>query len=627
MNPWGDTVRNALVHVTRCHRVLALVLVDTLAWVAAMYFAAALRFETLDAAPTISIAAAGGDIPLYGVLVTSAIAIACHLLTAFTFRLHQGRTALGSFEELFLLASVLVFAGAVTTAVNAILDQPLVPRTTPISAAFIAIVFCAWPRAVWRILKSPPRSKAANQSGTRVIVAGAGEAGCELVQSMHRDPRRSWVPVAFVDDDRAKRHFRHRGVSVLGTADQLTRVAARTNASTVVIAIPSASAPTIRRINGVALDADLTVKMLPTVSELMAGVHHWAVRDLAPEDLLGRRQIMTDVDSIAGYLTGKRVLVTGAGGSIGSELCRQISRFRPAELIMLDRDEAALHTLLLSIDGRADLEADNIALACIRDARRLEQVFARHSPQVVFHAAALKHVNLLQQHPCEAIQTNVLGTLNLLEAADRHDVERFVNISTDKAADPVNVLGYSKRLAEALTASFADRSAGAFLSVRFGNVLGTRGSVLRTFAAQIELGGPVTVTDPDVTRYFMTVNEAVQLVIQAAAIGRDGEALVLDMGSQVRIVDVARQMIDQAQRPVDIVFTGLKPGEKLHEVLFGSGERDLRPSHPLVSHVPVPHLDPLAVREIPLASSKERLVATISHLCLDSLGNVEATQP
>jgi FlaA1/EpsC-like NDP-sugar epimerase len=319
------------------------------------------------------------------------------------------------------------------------------------------------------------------------------------------------------------------------------------------------------------------------------------IRPPTETDLLGRHVVDTDVDAIASYLTGRRVLVTGAGGSIGSELCRQISRFAPDSLVMLDRDESALHALQLRIEGRAMLDARELVVADLRDATRLREVFAEHQPQVVFHAAALKHLPLLEMHPSEAVKTNIGGTQNVLDAAASVGVERFVNISTDKAAGPISVLGYTKRICERLTAAATTASAGTYLSVRFGNVLGSRGSVLTSFHAQLDAGGPMTVTDPDVTRYFMTVEEAVQLVIQAGAVGRGGEALVLDMGEPVRIDDVARRLAAQAPRPIEIVYTGLRPGEKLEESLLGPGEIDVRPSHPQISQVPVPPLAYAAV--------------------------------
>jgi FlaA1/EpsC-like NDP-sugar epimerase len=337
--------------------------------------------------------------------------------------------------------------------------------------------------------------------------------------------------------------------------------------------------------------------------------------DVRVDDLLGRRQIETDLDLIAGYLTGKRVLVTGAGGSIGSELCRQLDRLAPAELMMLDRDESALHAVQLSLRGQALLDDPALILADLRDGEAIRAVFAERRPQVVFHAAALKHLPLLERHPGEAVKSNIWGTQTLLCAAAGNGVETFVNISTDKAANPASVLGYSKRITERLTAYAGMTSDGTFLNVRFGNVLGSRGSVLTAFSAQIEAGGPITVTHPEVTRYFMTVQEAVQLVIHAAAIGRDGEALVLEMGEPVRITEVARQLAATSSASVDIVYTGLRPGEKLHEELFGDGELDVRPLHPLISHVEVPALDPALVRSLDPYGPREKLVADLERLC------------
>ncbi len=331
--------------------------------------------------------------------------------------------------------------------------------------------------------------------------------------------------------------------------------------------------------------------------------------------MLGRNELEMDVESIADYVTGRRVLVTGAGGSIGSELCRQLHRYAPAELMMLDRDESALHALQLSIHGRALLDSDEVVLCDIRDRAGLHSLFASRRPEVVFHAAALKHLPMLEQYPAEAVKTNVVGTLNVLDACDLVGVSRFVNISTDKAADPSSVLGWSKRISERLTAQRALTDPGIYVSVRFGNVLGSRGSVLTSFAKQIADGGPVTVTDPDVTRYFMTIEEACQLVVQAAAIGAAGEALVLDMGEPVRILDVAKQLIDQSGSPIRVVFTGLREGEKMHEDLFGSEEpRDLRPMHPLVSHVPVPALSPRQALELPVTGTPRSVREAIALL-------------
>ncbi|MGK5110414.1 polysaccharide biosynthesis protein [Geodermatophilus sp. CPCC 205506] len=529
-----------------------------------------------------------------GLLTCFAVAASTFAVVAAALKLHQGRYAVGSADEVKgLCLAVAVAATAsfgVDLAVYVSYGAPrMLPLSVPILGAVIAFVLMLGFRLV---LRSQREGAIRPRSGRRTLVFGAGEAAHQLIRSMLGDPTSPYLPVGLLDDDPAKRHVRIRGVRTIGDRSRIEAAVAATGAEVLVIAMPSAEAPLVRDVSQRARAAGLTVKVLPKLSELLSGrVGIRDVRDIHIADLLGRRQIDTNVCEIAGYLTGKRVLVTGAGGSIGSELCRQIAGFQPAELMMLDRDESALHAVSLSIHGEARLDLPEAILADIRDGEALRETFLERRPDVVFHAAALKHVNMLEQYPAEGWKTNVLGTRNVLAAATSVGVTHFINISTDKAADPVNVLGRTKRLAEQLTAAFALRNEGRFLSVRFGNVLGSRGSVLETFAAQIARGGPVTVTHPDVTRYFMTIPEAVELVIQAGAIGGGGEALVLDMGQPVRIADVARQLIDMEERPIAIVFTGLRPGEKMREKLFGGGEVDQRPVHPLISHVPVPPLD------------------------------------
>ena len=610
----GVVVRGWLVRRLRSHRVVELIALDSFAWIGAFFAASGARLETWTISDTAHISQSGGGIPLRGVLVLGISAAVLHCLLAWLVRLHQGRSGLGSFEETFVLASVMIVVGVAIALFNAVVPSAYAARTTPIVATCFALIAAAWPRALWRFMVRDAKPNTFGVVTTDVLIIGAGDGARQLIESMQRDPKHTWNPVGMVDDDKRKRHFRFRGVPVVGTIDKLADAANKLSTTTIVIAIPSANSGAMGRINILARSGGLDVKVLPSVDELMGGVEHTAVRDIAPEDLLGRHQIDTDISSIAGYLNGKRVLVTGAGGSIGSELCRQINAFAPAELMMLDRDESALHALALSLYGRADLESRDVILANIGDTERLQEVFETRRPEVVFHAAALKHVNMLEGQASEAVKTNVVGTLNVLEAALAVGVERFVNISTDKAADPENVLGYSKRIAEGLTTSFASMSGGTYLSVRFGNVLGTSGSVLKTFASQIRIGGPVTVTDPEVTRFFMTIHESVQLVIQAAAIGRGGEALVLDMGEPVKIIDVARQMIDQSRRPINIVYTGLKHGEKLHEVLFGAGEVDDRPIHPLVSHVSVPPITQDDVMSLPTGRDNDKVVLAMREM-------------
>jgi FlaA1/EpsC-like NDP-sugar epimerase len=507
--------------------------------------------------------------------------------------LYVGRWRRGSLDEGMALARAVAASAAVLLLVNALLPPgQLIPVSVALGAAPIA--FCASGAVRFgervTVLRRTRRSR---DDATPVLVFGAGDGGHQVVSSMRADPDSRWVPVGLVDDDPSKRNLRILGVPVVGDRTRLADIVASTGARTMVVAAPSISSDSLRELSAAALELDLALRVVPPLAELIGGsVRAEDARPLTEADLLGRHQIDTDISAIAGYITGRRVLVTGAGGSIGSELCRQLHRFGPRSLVMVDRDESALHAVQMAIEGRALLDSERLVVADIRDADRMLEVFAQHRPDVVFHTAALKHLPLLEMHPGEAVKTNIEGTLNVLEAAAAAGVDRFVNISTDKAADPTSVLGYTKRIAEQLTSWFASREPGVYLSVRFGNVLGSRGSVLGAFERQVAEGGPITVTHPDVTRYFMTVTEAVQLVVQAGAVGRDGEALVLDMGEPVRIVDVARRLVAQADRPIEIVFTGLRPGEKLHEVLLGRAELDQRHAHPLISHCTVPAQSP-----------------------------------
>ena len=558
---------------------VAMVLADALSLQAGLTLVAAARYD--------------GDLEQVrvGALVLGiAVATGTFLAVAASLRLYQGRHAVGSADEFKSVAAAVAVASLVCIALDLAAGTPrLLPLSVPLLGPVVAFVLMLTYRLVAR---SQREGAVRPRRGLPTLVFGGGNAGDQLVRSMLSDPESPFVPVGLLDDDPAKRHVRIRGIRMLGGRDQIALAAAASAAEVLVIALPSADSATVRDLSQRATGAGLTVKVLPGLSSLLThrvGIRD--VRDIDIVDLLGRHQIDTDVRGISGYLEGKRVLVTGAGGSIGSELCRQVVRFGPAELMMLDRDESALHAVSLSIHGEAQLHLPEVILADIRDREALRQIFLRRRPDVVFHAAALKHVNMLEQYPSEGWKTNVLGTRNVLDAATMIGVTHFINVSTDKAADPVNTLGRTKRMAERLTATYAHRSQGRYLSVRFGNVLGSRGSVLETFAAQIARGGPVTVTHPDVTRFFMTIPEAVELVIQAGAIGTGGEALVLDMGEPVRIVDVAEQLIAMDGRPIRLTYTGLRPGEKLHEELFGREERDSRPVHPLISHVPVPPVE------------------------------------
>jgi len=525
-------------------------------------------------------------------------------VTGYIIGIYRRRWRYGSFDEVkglilsaFITTTILLAIRFADRSVDAF------PRSAIVTGGILGLFFTAASRYTWRLVREQLR-RPSELTAKKILIYGAGEGGIQIVNTMLRNPSSIYLPVGFLDDNESTHRLRISGVPVFGGRDAIQKTAQRTGADTILIAIPSADSLVVGEIAQLARDARLDVKILPAVQTLdERPVDTSDIRDLTDEDLLGRRRVKINLDEISQYLVNRRVLVTGAGGSIGSELCRQLVRFSPAEIIMLDRDESALHEVQLSIYGRALLDTPQTVLADLRDEQAVNNVFETRKPHVVFHAAALKHLPLLERYPHEAYQTNVLGTLTMLKAAQRAQVEIFINISSDKAANPISVLGYSKRIAERLTAGFAFNSgSGKYISVRFGNVLGSRGSVLTAFREQISKGGPVTVTHRGVTRYFMTISEAVQLVIQAGAIGSTGEILVFDMGKPVNIHEIAEQLVRNSGKPIKIEVVGLRIGEKVHEELFGTGESDERPRHPLISHVPTKAIDQTSLDRQPVDS-------------------------
>ena len=569
-------------------------ILDIVAWSAAATMALLMRSSLQDVPNIGSLAQDTLFRALPAVVIIQAV-------TGYVVGIYRHRWRYGSFDEV----KGLIVSATVTTTILLLLrfmdrSADAFPRSAIIAGGILGLFFTAASRYTWRLAREQLR-RPTELTAQKLLVYGAGEGGIQIVNTMLRNPNSPFLPVAFLDDNTATHKLSISGVPVLGGREAIAKVALRTGAKTLLIAIPSADSTLISEISEAARDARLEVKILPAVQSLNDyTVDTSEIRDLTDEDLLGRHRVKINLDEISQYLVNRRVLVTGAGGSIGSELCRQLVRFNPAELIMLDRDESALHELQLSIYGRALLDTPQTVLADLRDERAINDLFETRKPQVVFHAAALKHLPLLERYPHEAYQTNVLGTSTMLKASQRAGVEVFINISTDKAANPISILGFSKRIAERLTADFAFRSGpGKYISVRFGNVLGSRGSVLMSFRDQISKGGPVTVTHRGVTRYFMTISEAVQLVIQAGAIGSTGEVLVLDMGKPVNIHDVAEQLVRNSGKPIKIEVVGLRVGEKVHEELFGDGELDERPRHPLISHVSVKPIDQACLIENP----------------------------
>jgi FlaA1/EpsC-like NDP-sugar epimerase len=420
------------------------------------------------------------------------------------------------------------------------------------------------------------------------LVVGAGSAGVSLVQEMQRNPQLGFYPVAFIDDDPRKLHARIRGISVVGDRHTIPDAIHSLEIHKVIIAMPTVAGQVIREIVDICKATGTHACTLPGIHEILNGrVRLDSIRDVRIEDLLRREPVQTDIERVSQFLQSKKVLITGGGGSIGSELCRQICKCRPAEMMLIGHGENSVFVIqqeleqliqLLKEDGKAQGYTPRIYtfIGDIRDRDRLKHAFERFQPDVIFHAAAHKHVPLMELNPPEAITNNVLGTKNLLDLALQYNVKHFVMISTDKAVNPTNVMGASKRVAEMLVLQAAQKSGLPYVAVRFGNVLGSRGSVVPTFKKQIAVGGPVTVTHPEICRYFMTIPEAVQLVLQAAVLGRTGEVLMLNMGKPVKIVDLAKELIRlsgyEVNKDIDIVFTGLRPGEKLFEELFIKGE-------------------------------------------------------
>ncbi len=455
-----------------------------------------------------------------------------------------------------------------------------VPRTVWVIDGLLTLALVAGSRMLARTIIERPQSRSIVARGREVIVVGAGDAAQLMLREMLRTPSLGYTPIGLIDDDPRKKNLRLHGIRVLGTTDELPHLLRDRRPDEVLIAIPSASGEQRARIVEMARAENVTVKTLPGLNELITGDRDLAVqiRPVQVEDLLGREPVEVDLEAIYSYLAGKTVLVTGAGGSIGSELCRQIARAEPQRIVLVDQAESALYDIERELVDERHFAAGVPVLADVRDRNRMRQVFERYRPAVVFHAAAYKHVPLMEANPLESVRNNVLGTRVVADVAIEFGAERFVLVSTDKALNPHSVYGQSKTLCEWIVGSHGDRDdvPTRFVAVRFGNVLNSTGSVIPLFRRQIERGGPVTVTDAEMTRFFMTIPEAVALVIQAGAIGGRGRILVLDMGEPIRILDLAHNMIrlsgKEPEVDVQITFIGSRPGEKIHEELFAEGE-------------------------------------------------------
>ena len=526
-----------------------------------------------------------GEIPAYYVALiwwTAPFVVVIRGLFFVPFRLYEGYWRYASFGDVArIVGAVLSSSVALWVVLRWVLGLSDYSRSVMLLDPILLIVMITGSRIsgrLWRELRRVPRER-------RVLIYGAGDAGEMIARDMRHNQYYDHEPVGFIDDDPAKKGISIQGVRVLGGLADLPGVVEREKPDEILVAIPSAEPSTIRRIVRALEPYKIPILTLPNVRDLLTGkVSLTEVRSLSYEDLLPRPAVDLDAGPIRSLVRGRRVMVTGAGGSIGSELCRQILRHAPGELFLVDFAETALFTIEREIVWAGQGIRHRAVLADVRQRERMNEIVRDLAPEIVFHAAAYKHVPLVEANPAEGVLNNVIGTRNVIDAAIEHGVQRFVLVSTDKAVNPAGVMGMTKRLAELyVQALSATRAVGSttLCAVRFGNVLGSSGSVIPIFQSQIERGGPVTVTDPEITRYFMTLAEAAQLVIHAAALARPGDVFVLDMGEQLRILDLARNLIRLAgfvpEEEIPISIIGLRPGEKLAEELHGDGET-LEPS-------------------------------------------------
>jgi FlaA1/EpsC-like NDP-sugar epimerase len=502
-----------------------------------------------------------------------------------------------------------VAVGSLVAVIAVFLIDPVegvrLPRSVVLIDGLLLLAFITGARLLARTLIERPGRRGLVARGKEALIVGAGDAGQLIIKEMLKNRALRYTPIGLVDDDPRKSNLRLHGVRVLGTTAELPHLLGDNKPDEVIIAIPSAAGETRQEIVNVCRDAGVAVKTLPAVHELITGDLHLArqLREVQVEDVLGREAVELDVASIASYVTGQTVLVTGAGGSIGSELCRQVAAVGADRIVLVDQGENALVEIARELEHDRNFGAAVPVLADIKQRTKMSQIFERYEPAVVFHAAAYKHVPLMEQNALEAVRNNILATSVVAQVASEYRVKRFVLVSTDKAVNPKNVLGQTKAISEWIVqaAAAGERNGTDFICVRFGNVLGSSGSVIPLFRRQITRGGPVTVTHPEMTRFFMTIPEAVQLVIQAGAIGESGDIYVLDMGTPVKIVDLAHNMIrlsgKEPGRDVKIEFIGARPGEKLHEELWGEGEQAVPTSHPKILRCAGRPVDPAWLEE------------------------------
>lgn len=515
---------------------------------------------------------------IHALTVTALLSLIAYYVFSYFLNLYWRDWEYASVYEVITVVKCVSAAVIVSTIAGIVWFKTLVTWQFVVVLWLLLVCAVGGVRLSMRIFREYFVDSVVMENAKPTLIVGAGAAGTLLVRQMLMHPKMRMMPVAFVDDDQEKQRKDIYGVRILGTTKDIEKIVQHMGITKVVIAMPSLPNKKLNEVYDIARKTGAECVILPNIDEVMSGnLHVQQLRNVEIEDLLGRDPVELDQTLIEKQLRGKRILVTGAGGSIGSEICRQVSSFRPKELIILGHGENSIYQLNMELLGKyAEHFRITPVIADVQDRKRIFEVMEKYRPDVVYHAAAHKHVPLMEINPREAVKNNILGTRNVAEAANHAKVKTFVMISTDKAVNPPNIMGATKRLCEMIVQDMATKSDSTkYVAVRFGNVLGSRGSVIPLFKKQIAKGGPITVTHPDIVRYFMTIPEAAQLVIQAGSLARGGEIFVLDMGKPVRIVDLAKNLIrlsGYSEDDIEIKFTGLRPGEKMYEELLNEGE-------------------------------------------------------
>ena len=554
-------------------------------------------------------------------LLVSAITIQiAHHFFAWRFGLYRKAWTYASIGELKSIVEAVTLSIVVVAVVQYLLTQNVSIRALVITW-MLHVMLIGGSRLSWRVVGGRVL-KVRNIKMERTIIIGAGQAGIMIARQILNNPRHGMRPVAFIDDDRMKQGLEIYGIRVYGSTEDITQHVDRCGADKIVIAIPSMDKKKMAALMKKCVDTGVTTQTIPLIEDLITGkVSIQDVRDVKIEDLLGRDEVQLDLQAIKGKLSNKTILITGAGGSIGSEICRQVAEFKPKKLILLGHGENSIYTIDMELRQNLSQEIEiQPIIADIQDRDRIFDVISELKPDVIYHAAAHKHVPLMEDNPMEAVKNNIFGTKNVAEAAHLFGVSYFVFVSTDKAVNPPNIMGATKRFAEMIIQNLAKNSDTKFAAVRFGNVLGSRGSVVPLFTKQIADGGPITITDPEMTRYFMTIPEASRLVIQAGVLAQGGEVFVLDMGEPVKIVDLAKNLIKLSgyeEEDIEIQYSGIRPGEKLYEELMNENERQTDTIFPKI-HIgkatPIPEFEQSYVLDQLLDMTDQEIKDTLVRL-------------